>query len=68
MPRVLNGALAVVLLAVLSPLLTRLGDQPVWVAVLVVLFSLPVLLVAVLCLMSALRPGSVGRAARRLRR
>jgi hypothetical protein len=36
--------------------------------VLVVLLCLPVVLVIVACLMSALRPGSLGRLARRVRR
>ena len=66
-PRVMNTALAVVLLACLSPVVVRLDDQPTWVRVLVVLMALPVLLVSVACLASAARPGSLGRLARRLR-
>jgi threonine/homoserine/homoserine lactone efflux protein len=66
-PRVVNVAVAVVLAACLSPIV-YLGEKPLWVQVLVVLLSLPVVLVIVACLMSALRPGSLGRLARRLRR
>ena len=66
-PRVMNVALAVVLLACLSPIAYRLGDKALWVQVLVVLLSLPVLLVAIACLASATRPGSLGRLVRRLR-
>ena len=66
-PRVVNVAVAVVLLACISPVFVRLGDKPGWVQVLVVLLCLPVLLVALACLASALRPGSLGRLARRLR-
>ncbi len=67
-PRVVNAALALFLLAFLAPAVTRLDDLPVFAAVaVVVLFCLPVLLVVVLCLCSAARPGSLGRAARRAR-
>ena len=66
-PRIVNVALAAVLLACLSPALYRFGGHPVWVQVLLVLFCLPVLLVAVACLCSAARPGSLGRLARKLR-
>ena len=66
-PRVMHVALALVLLACLSPIVYRLGDKALWVQVLVVLLSLPVLLVAVACLASAVRPGSLGRLAGRLR-
>ena len=66
-PRVVNIAVAVVLAACLSPVV-YLGQKPAWVQVLVVLLCLPVVLVIVACLMSALRPGSLGRLARRVRR
>ena len=65
-PRVVNAAVAVVLAACLSPIV-YLGDKPAWVQVLVVVLCLPVVLVIVACLMSALRPGSLGRLARRAR-
>lgn len=67
MPRVVNVAVAVVLLLFLSPLV-HLLDKPIWVRVLVVLFALPVVLVALASLASAIRPGSLGRLARRVRR
>jgi hypothetical protein len=66
-PRVVNLAVAVVLLLCLTPLV-HLLDKPVWVRVLVVLFALPVVLVALAALSSAIRPGSLGRLGRRLRR
>jgi peptidoglycan/LPS O-acetylase OafA/YrhL len=66
-PRVVNVAVAVVLLACISPVFVLLGEKPGWVQVLVVLFCLPVLLVVLACLASALRPGSLGRLARRVR-
>ena len=65
-PRVLNVALAAVLTACLTPLV-HLGEKPGWVQVIVVLISLPVVLVIVACLASAIRPGSLGRMARRVR-
>lgn len=67
MPRVVNGALAVFLLACISPLLTRFGGLD-WVQRSAVLLGVvPVLLVAALCTASAARPGSLGRAVRRRR-
>ena len=66
-PRAFNVSLAAVLLACLSPVVYRLGGLALWVQVLVVLLSLPVVLVALACLSSAARPGSLGRAVRRLR-
>jgi len=66
-PRALNLALAAVLLACLSPVVYRFGGLPTWVQVLIVLLCLPVVLVALACLSSAARPGSLGRALRRLR-
>lgn len=67
MPRVLNLAMAVFFLAVLAPVFGAWGGKPGYVQVAIVLFGTPFVLVAVLCLASAFRPGSVGRAARRLR-
>lgn len=63
----MNASLAVVVLALLAPGVTRLDDIPLWAAVVLVVFSLPLLLVALLALTSAARPGSLGRAARRSR-
>ena len=67
MPRVLNAALAVFLLACVAPILWTFGDHSRLVQVYLVVAVLPVLLVVGLCLASALRPGSLGRAARRMR-
>ena len=65
MPRVTNAAIAVVLIALMSPVVITWGDrtnvQRVFLCVMVAFFMLFV----VLCLASALRPGSLGRFARR---
>ena len=66
-PRVMDVLLAVVLLALVSPILTRFGGKPAYVQAALVLSTLPVVLVAGMCLSSAARPGSLGRAVRRLR-
>ncbi len=66
-PRVFNAALAVLLLALVLPVVTTLGRHGPLVRVYLVLAVLPVLLVVGLCLAAALRPGSLGRAARRVR-
>ena len=66
-PRAMNASLAVFLLACISPLATRLDDRSTWLAVVLVVLCLPVLLVVALCLTSAVRPGALGRAARRSR-
>jgi hypothetical protein len=66
-PRVVNAALAVFLLLCLSPIVVTFGDHSRLVQVYLVVVALPVLLVVGLCLASALRPGSLGRAARRAR-
>ncbi len=67
MPRVVNAALAVFLLCCVYPIVTTFSDHSRLVQAYLVLAVLPVLLVAGLCLASALRPGSLGRAARRAR-
>ena len=67
MPRVLNLMLAAVFLGVLAPITTTLGDRPGYEQAGIVLFALPFLLLAGLCLSSAARPGSLGRALRRMR-
>jgi hypothetical protein len=66
-PRVLNVALASFFLLFLVPLFARLGDQTTVARVLLVAIAVPFVVLTVLCLMSAARPGSVGRLARRLR-
>lgn len=67
-PRVLNLALALVLGLLLAPIVTNLDGKPVYVQVALVGLTLLFGLLALLCLASALRPGSLGRAARRMRR
>ncbi len=67
MPRVVNASLAVFFLLFLVPLFTHLSDVTTVARVLLVLLAVPFVLLTVLCLMSALRPGSVGRLAGRAR-
>jgi threonine/homoserine/homoserine lactone efflux protein len=62
------AAIAVVLLACLSPVVAHFGGKPAWAQAVVVALCLPVLLVVVACLMAAIKPGSLGRLGRRLRR
>ena len=62
-----NVALAAFLLAFLVPLFANLGGLQRSAQVLLVALAVPFALVTVLCLASALRPGAVGRTARRLR-
>ena len=67
MPRVLNAALALFLLAFVAPIVTELDGKRWYVQVVLVAVTALVLLFVVLCLSSALRPGSLGRFARRQR-
>lgn len=68
MPRVVNLALAAFFLAFLIPLFVYLGDvQQTAAQVFLVLVAAPFVLLTVLCLCSAIRPGSLGRAARKLK-
>lgn len=67
MPRVLNVALAVLLLLLVAPAIGAFGGKPWYVQVFFVAFGLPVLLLVAACLSSAIRPGSLGRALRRAR-
>ena len=62
------AAVAVVLALCLSPIVAHFGGKPVWVQVLVIALCMPVGLVILACLSASLRPGSLGRSARRLRR
>jgi hypothetical protein len=66
-PRVTNVACAALALLFLVPLYTHLGGRPISVQVMLVVVSAPFVLIAGLCLASALRPGSLGRALRRAR-
>ena len=67
MPRVVNVALAAVLLLFLVPVATHLGRVGTGARVMLVVLSLPFAVLVVLCLASAVRPGSLGRLARRAR-
>ena len=67
MPRVVNVSLAVVLLLLVAPVVTNFGGKPVYVQVVLVLVTAPVVLLSLACLASAARPGSLGRAVRRRR-
>lgn len=64
----MNAALGVLFLVVLAPVVSAWPGRPLAVRVGIVLFGTPFALVAVMCLASAARPGSVARTFRRLRR
>ena len=68
MPRVVNGALALFLLLFLTPVVGGFAGKPLVAQVVLALLAALVLLFVTLCGASALRPGSVGRFFRRLRR
>lgn len=68
MPRVLNGALAAFLLLFAVPVVTNLDGKRWYAQVTLVLLVALVLLFVVLCLASALRPGSLGRFAQKRRK
>ena len=65
MPRVLNVSIALVLLALMAPVLTEFDGKRWYVQVVFVAMLALVLPVALACLASAARPGSLGRALRR---
>lgn len=67
-PRVVFAAIAVVLAACLSPIVAHFGGKPLWAQAVVVALCLPITLVVLACLAAALRPGSLGRLGRRLRK
>jgi hypothetical protein len=64
-PRVFNVALAVLLLLLVAPVVTEFAGKPWYVQAFFVAFGVPVLLLVLACLASAVRPGSLGRALRR---
>lgn len=68
MPRVLSTSIGVLFLVVLAPVVVAFDGKPWYVQAAIVLFGLPFVLVAGLCLASAARPGSLGRAVKRRRR
>ena len=64
----MNASLALVLILLVSPIFTRFGGKPVYVQIALVGVMVLVVPLVLACLASALRPGSLGRTARRLRR
>ena len=67
-PRVGNAAVGMVLLLFLVPFLAVFGGSPWYLQVAFVLFGLPLMVLGVCALSSAIRPGSVARFFRLLRR
>ena len=67
-PRVVNLATAVLLLLFLVPLYTHLGGRPTSTRVMLVFVSVPFGVLAMACLASAVRPGSLGRVVRKGRK
>jgi hypothetical protein len=67
-PRVFNVALAALLLLLVAPVVTEFAGKPWYVKVFFIGFGVPVLLLVLACLASAVRPGSLGRAVRKRRR
>ena len=67
MPRVLNASLAVVLLLLVAPVVTQFDGKRWYVQVVLLAVTIPTVLLALACLSSAARPGSLGRGVRRLR-
>lgn len=63
----MNMSLACVLLLLVAPIVTRFGGKPVYVQIALVGVMVLVVPLVIACLASAARPGSLGRAARRLR-
>ena len=68
LPWMIGAVVVLLLLMFLVPMFTHLGGLTAMAQVLLVAIAVPFALLTVLCLMSAARPGSVGRLARRLRR
>ena len=68
MPRVVNLVLAAVFLVFLVPIGTHLAGRSTGQQVALVLLGAPFVLLTAACLASAIRPGSLGRLARRTRR
>lgn len=66
-PRVLNGAIAVVLLLIVSPIVVTWGDRTTVQRVFLTAMAVVVLFVAAICAVTAIRPGALGRVARRAR-
>ncbi len=67
MPRVLNGAIAAVLVLLMSPIVVTWHDRSTPQRVFLVVMAVLTLLVAAICAVTAIRPGALGRAAKRAR-
>lgn len=67
MPRVVNVALAALLLLFLVPLFAHLGAVGTGARVMLVFLAVPLALLTLACLASAARPGSLGRLLGRVR-
>lgn len=63
----MNASLALVLLLLVAPVFTHFGGKPLYVQIALVGVLVLVVPVSLACLASAVRPGSLGRGARRLR-
>ena len=63
----MNASLALVLILLVAPISSRFGGKPLYVQIALVGVMVLVVPVVLACLASALRPGSLGRTARRLR-
>jgi hypothetical protein len=66
-PRAVNTALAAFLLLFLVPLFRHFGSRSGSVQVVLGFLAVPFVLLTIACLASAVRPGSLGRLARRAR-
>ena len=66
-PRAVNTALAAFLLLFLVPLFRHFGSRSGSVQVVLGFLAVPFVLLTLACLASAVRPGSLGRLARRAR-
>ena len=67
MPRVVNAALAALLLLFLVPMFAHLAGRATSAQVVLGFLSVPLVLLTLACLTSAIRPGALGRAARKAR-
>ena len=63
----MNASLALVLMLLVAPIFSRFGGKPIYVQIALVGVMVLVVPVVLACLASALRPGSLGRTAGRLR-
>lgn len=66
-PRVVNASLAALLLLFLVPVFLHLGDVGTGARVMLLFLAVPFVLLTLACLASALRPGSLGIVAGRVR-